>query len=81
MTKKAFCANCQTDTAHQLEADMNGEIVLTCDCGRFQKLPAGLSKKGMEKELASRKENNQGQVSLEEFVRAAEDLADASDEE
>lgn len=81
MTKTAFCANCQADTIHQMEVDQNGEIVLTCDCGRFQKLPAGMTKTEMKDELSHRKETAEGQVSLEESYRAAEEIADSADEE
>ena len=64
-TKQAFCANCQKTTAHRATIDANQELVLTCDCGRFIKLPTeGMTAADVEAYLAAHEQANQGQVSV-----------------
>lgn len=62
-TITVFCANEQADTEHVLDVDGAGEIVLTCACGRFLKLPAGTDSAGLKAYIAAHKTANEGQVS------------------
>lgn len=59
-----FCANEQIDTAHTVDVDGAGEIVLTCECGRFIKLPAGTDAKGLAAYVDAHGKANAGQVSV-----------------
>lgn len=60
-----FCANDQAETAHTLDIDGNGEVVLTCACGRFIKLPKGTTAEQLQQYAADHKAGNAGQVSVE----------------
>lgn len=64
-TIQMFCANDQVEMAHSLDIDGNGEIVLTCSCGRFQKLPAGTDADGVRAFVEAHKAANEGQRSVE----------------
>ena len=75
-TRTVFCANCQAETAHEISL-ANDEAIFTCECGRFIKLPADMSKKEVTKHLKSHKETNEGQVSQERYEQAERDLIDA----
>jgi hypothetical protein len=75
-TRTAFCANCQAETPHAITMDENQEGVLTCDCGRFIKIPAGMSKDDIDSHLEAHKESNQGQVTQERYEKAERDLVD-----
>ena len=44
--------------------DGAGEIVLTCECGRFVKLPANTDAAGLKVYAAKHKAANEGQVSM-----------------
>lgn len=59
-----FCAEEQADTDHVLDIDGVGEIVLTCDCGRFLKFPAGTTSEDLKAYIAKHRASNQGQVSV-----------------
>ncbi len=60
-----FCANEQKETTHQVDIDANGEIVVSCECGRFLKFPRGTSAKELKEHLTRHQEHNTGQVSQE----------------
>lgn len=60
-----FCANCQVESAHVIDIDGNGEILLTCLCGRFVKYPRGTDVETLKLEIAAHKESNAGQISIE----------------
>lgn len=63
-SKRVFCANCQEVTYHSLVRDPFGEAVLTCQtsgCGRFVKLPAGITTYQGAAWLAKRELHNRGQ--------------------
>lgn len=60
-----FCANEQTETEHTLDIDGAGEIVLTCVCERFVKLPKGTDADGLKSFIETHKQINQGQISIE----------------
>lgn len=66
-TIKFFCANDQAETDHALDIDGNGEIVLTCPCGRFVKLPKGTDAAGIRSYAEAHRAANQGQVSVEKM--------------
>ncbi len=76
-TITAFCANEQEETAHALDFAPNGEIQLTCDCGRFIKLPADTDAAGIQAYLKAHKESNVGQVSQKSIDEAREKLLDS----
>ncbi len=67
MTKTilAFCANEQKHTNHALDIDGAGEIVLTCECGRFIKFPKGTTPEELKKLLEDHTVANVGQISME----------------
>ncbi len=68
-TLQIFCANCQNDVPHTGEVDLNGELVFTCttpDCGRFIKVPAGMSAEEIHAYFVAQRESNVGQVSIAE---------------
>jgi hypothetical protein len=56
--KNIFCAKEQKVTPHTLEAG-NGEVVATCKCGHFLKIPGTMAKPDVEKYLARYEESNQ----------------------
>lgn len=58
-----FCANEQDDTEQVLDVDGNGEITLTCECGRFIKLPATTDAAGLKAYIDEHKAANMGQIS------------------
>jgi RNase P subunit RPR2 len=77
-TKEAFCAQCQDLTTHTATIDANGELVLTCGCGRFIKVPGhNLTAESLNDFLAAHHEANEGQVSAEAQDEANQDLLDA----
>lgn len=71
-TRKVFCANEQVLTNHMVTY-LNGEYVLTCDCGRFVKLPGGLTKDQIDKALDAHEEGNKDQVSQAALDKEAEE--------
>lgn len=73
-TVSMFCANEQAETEHTVEIDGNGEIVLTCECGRFIKLPEGTDAEGLKTFVQAHKEANEGQRSVESIEKAKEEL-------
>jgi len=76
-TLQIFCANCQTETPHTGEVDLNGELVFTCQtegCGRFIKVPAGMTAEEIHAHFADHKEANVGQVSVAASHAALEDV-------
>jgi hypothetical protein len=76
-TMTAFCANCQNDTEHSVYVDDAGELVLTCsteNCGRFIKLPKGISEDEARAYFAAHKDSNLGQVSREKAEEEANRL-------
>lgn len=60
-----FCANEQADTAHVLDIDGNGEVVLTCACGRFIKLPRTTTPESLKAYVEAHKAANEGQITVE----------------
>jgi transcription elongation factor Elf1 len=63
-TKTVFCAHCQEETAHSIALNSIGnEVIFTCECGRFIKVPAHLKTNGINAYLEVHKVDNQGQVS------------------
>ena len=60
-----FCANDQAETPHTVDVDGAGEIILTCACGRFVKLPAGTDAAGVKAYAETHKAANEGQISQE----------------
>jgi hypothetical protein len=74
----AFCANCQAEKPHAVSVqNTNGEIILTCDCGRFIKLAPETSPEAAQEMLAEHKTANEGQVSMEKFEDAANKIVEA----
>lgn len=74
-TKDVFCANCQDVTEHTAEVDTNGELVFTCECGRFIKVPTeGLSKDKLDNLLEAHQTANEGQMSAEAVEKAKQDV-------
>lgn len=74
----AFCANCQEETDHTVSTSTtNGEIILTCACERFIKLPPETTPEEAQSYLEAHKENNQGQITVEEYERAANNIVAA----
>lgn len=72
-----FCANEQTDTDHTLDIDGNGEVVLTCACGRFIKLPADTTPESLTAYVEAHKASNEGQITVEAMeTRKAELLGE-----
>lgn len=72
-TISVFCANEQMETDHTGAVDLNGELVFTCTgCGRFIKLPVGMTADEVKAYFETHKEANVGQVS----VQASHDLLD-----
>jgi len=72
-----FCANCQAETPHTGEVDLNGELVFTCttpDCGRFVKLPADMTADEARAYFVAHKEANIGQVSVEKSATLLDDI-------
>lgn len=69
-----FCAKEQKETAHVLDIDGNGEIVLTCECGSFIKLPRGTDAEGLKAYVATHKAANEGQISVEALEAEKEKL-------
>jgi len=79
-TRLIFCANEQKETEHNLEVDSNGEIVATCDCGRFIKLPAGVTATEAETIIIKHKEANtlsEEQANIEKNRQASQVTIDA----
>ena len=72
-----FCANEQADTEHTLDMDGNGEVVLTCACGRFIKLPADTTPESFKAYIAAHKEANMGQISQESIDAKKAELLDS----
>lgn len=66
-TVKLFCANDQAETDHALDIDGAGEIVLTCACGRFIKLPKGTDAAGIKAYATAHRASNEGQMSVEKI--------------
>lgn len=72
-----FCANEQAETDHTLDIDGNGEIVLTCGCGRFIKLPATTDAAGLKAYIDAHKTANEGQISVASMDAKKAALLDA----
>lgn len=66
-TIKFFCANEQAETEHTIDIDGSRDIVLTCPCGRFIKLPAGTDAAGLKAYAETHRAANVGQVSVEKI--------------
>jgi hypothetical protein len=85
MTKPVFCANCQADTDHDATIDQNGDLVLTCACGRSIKFPAAFDAEQVDEAIAAHKAANEGQISidkqLEKFGIDEQSADDAPSEE
>lgn len=64
-TIQVFCANEQAETEHTLDITGTGEIVLTCACERFLKLPKGSTADDIKAFIEAHKQANQGQVTVE----------------
>lgn len=64
-TLKMFCAAEQLETAHSVDVDGNGEVILTCACGRFTKLPGSTDAAGLQAYVAAHNASNVGQVTQE----------------
>lgn len=64
-TKKitVFCANEQAETPHTFEIDGVGEVVFTCECGRFIKYPKETTVEELKAHIVKHKEVNIGQIS------------------
>lgn len=77
--KNAFCANEQAITPHEVSLEINGELLLTCGCGRFIKFPVGLEASGIDEYLKKHEEHNTGQVSIEAQEKIIEDLIKAEE--
>ena len=74
-TISIFCANCQKETPHTGEVDLNGELVFTCtECGRIIKVPAKMSAEEIRVMFADHKEGNIGQVSVQESHDVLDEL-------
>lgn len=79
-TVEMFCANDQVETAHILDIDGNGEILITCSvCGRFTKLPEGTDAKGVKEYIESHKESNIGQRSVESIEKKKAEILESLD--
>lgn len=76
-----FCANEQIDTDHALDINSNGEITLTCKCGRFLKLPGNTDGPGFKAFIAAHKAANMGQISLDAIEAKKAELLNALDEQ
>jgi hypothetical protein len=76
IVKTIFCANEQKETPHVLSASGDGEIVATCDCGRFLKFPKGIDKATFDDLVAKHKTSNEGQVTQESIDKNLSALAD-----
>lgn len=80
-TFKVFCASEQAETDHVGTVDSNsGDLILTCACGRFLKLPAqsqGFTTEDYQSLIAEHKTANEGQVSLQGSFDALDALASA----
>ena len=69
-----FCANEQVDTDHTLDIDGNGEVVLTCGCGRFVKLPKETTVDSLKAYIEAHKAANMGQISQESIDAKKDEL-------
>lgn len=77
-TKKVvmFCANDQAETDHTLDVDGNGEVVLTCACGRFTKLPADTTSESLATYIVAHKASNEGQITVASLEAKKQELLD-----
>lgn len=73
-TKNAFCAQCQEETDHTVEVDHNGEILMTCECGRFQKFASGMTAKAVNDDLGRRKKASSGLAFIEDMTETMDNL-------
>lgn len=76
-TIQVFCANEQSQTDHTLSITGVGEILLTCVCGRFLKLPKGTTPEELKNAIASHEEANKGQITVEALEAEEAKLIDA----
>ena len=76
-----FCANDQVETEHDLDVDGNGEVVLTCPCGRFIKMPANTTPETLTVAIEKQKESNEGQITQESIEQKKQELLDAINNE
>jgi len=77
LTKTIFCANCQEETEHELNANPSGEVQATCSvCERVLKFPAGINKEEFEAAIITHKIVNLGQVTQESIDRNLAELAE-----
>jgi hypothetical protein len=76
-TLSFFCANEQDDTDHTVDIDHNGEVVLSCGCGRFIKLPADTTPESLQAYVVAHREANMGQVTQEEVDSKKAELLNA----
>lgn len=70
----AFCAIEQQETAHTLDIDGSGEVVLTCECGHFVKYPKGTTGEQLQEHILKHAEVNAGQVSVDMIEAEKEKL-------
>lgn len=71
-----YCAGDEKETDHLLSISQNGEIVATCDCGRFLKFSMDITKEELNSLVAAHKEANEGQIKQEELNKKLLELAD-----
>lgn len=76
-TIMCFSAELQKETPHTIDIDGNGEIVLTCtETGRFLKFPKGTIASDLKSLMASHKDANLGQLSVEQLEAQKKALLD-----
>lgn len=94
MTEKTilvFCAREQKATAHTLDIDGNGEIILTCtanvgteekseSCGRFIKLPKDTTSAELKTYIAAHQTANEGHITQESLDAKKAELMAGLDE-
>lgn len=62
-----FCANEQAETQQTVDIDGNGEVVLTCECGRFLKMPHGTTGAELRAYETKHVEANEKQLSIQKL--------------
>lgn len=66
----AFCVKCQAETEHHTDIDKHNELVLTCMCSHFIKLPA-VPPTQVKAWLVTHRQENEGRKFLDPAVEAA----------
>ncbi len=59
MTKPLFCANCQEDKDQKVTIN-RGEIIFTCECGRFKKFVATMTVDELREAMSQHRAVNKG---------------------